>query len=190
MKIYTKRGDLGETSLFDGASASKASVRVCAYGDVDEINSVIGVVRQELAAHEALRDMDAAFERLQRDLFSLGAILADPRRDTSRASEPWGKQVAFGPEKAAELEALIDRWDAELAPLTNFVLPGGSRPAAALHVARTVARRAERAVVVLLEQGGSTLDALVYLNRLSDLLFVAARLANHRLGVEDVTWQA
>jgi cob(I)alamin adenosyltransferase len=190
VKIYTKRGDAGETSLFDGAGVSKASPRVAAYGDVDEINAFLGPARNALAAEPALREVDELLERVQRDLFSLGALLADPRRDPGSGHPAWTKQVSLAPERIEDLERCIDRWDAEMPALTNFILPGGSAAASALHVARTVTRRAERSVVSLVEQGAGDPIAVVYLNRLSDLLFVAARLANHRLGVPDVIWRS
>ena len=190
MKIYTKRGDQGETSLFDGGCVSKASPRVAAYGDVDELNAFLGACRQALSAHAALADVDALLDDVQRDLFAMGALLADPRRDPGAPPSEWTKQVPFGEDRITRLERCIDAWETELEPLTNFILPGGSAPAAALHVARTVARRAERSIVALLDLGGGSPVALVYVNRLSDLLFVAARVANRRLGVADVAWKA
>jgi cob(I)alamin adenosyltransferase len=190
MKIYTKRGDQGLTSLFDGAEASKASLRVRAYGEVDELNAVLGVARQACSGEARLGVLDEALAAIQADLFALGAVLADPRRDASAPPATWTRQVAFDASRAHALEALIDAWDGSLPPLTNFILPGGSAPAASLHVARTVARRAERSVVELASQGGGTPEAVVYLNRLSDLLFVAARWSNAALGVEDIVWRA
>lgn len=190
MKIYTKGGDAGETSLFDGARVSKAHLRVCAYGDVDEVNAFLGVVRAELATEPRLADIDAILASIQDDLFALGAVLADPRRDAGESATLAPVQVPFDETRAAELEAAIDRWEEELPPLTNFILPGGTRIAAGLHVARTVARRAERMVVRLLEQGGGQAAGVLYLNRLSDFLFVASRVANHRLGAPEITWSA
>lgn len=189
MKIYTKRGDAGETSLFDGAAASKADVRVRAYGDVDELNAMMGVARCELQDHPTLASIDATLALVQEDLFALGAVLADPRRDASRDAKDWTAKVDFGAERIAALERRIDEWDLELPALTHFILPGGSRAASALHAGRTVARRAERSVVALAEAGGGTPECVVYLNRLSDLLFMAARAANHWLGVADVPWR-
>ena len=189
MKIYTKRGDQGLTSLFDGAEASKASVRVRAYGDVDELNAFLGLARQACSGEAALRELDETLRQVQSDLFALGALLADPRRDAAAPPAEWSRQVPFGEDRAAALEARIDAWDAGLPPLTNFILPGGTPAACALHVARTVARRAERSVVELAQHGGGRPVAVVYLNRLSDLLFVAARWANAQAGVEDVLWR-
>ncbi|MBX3275251.1 MAG: cob(I)yrinic acid a,c-diamide adenosyltransferase [Sandaracinaceae bacterium] len=177
MKIYTKQGDAGETGLFGGTRVSKASARVAAYGDVDELNSTLGVARA--AGLDA--DVDALLASIQSELFELGAELA---------ARP-GKDVGLPPIGDAQVEALeraIDRAEEELAPLASFILPGGSLAAAHLHVARTVCRRAERAIVGLGE-GQARPEVLRYVNRLSDLLFVLARLANHRRGVVDVPWR-
>ena len=189
VKIYTRGGDTGETSLFDGARVRKTEPRVAAYGDVDELNATLGLARAELAKAGALLDVASELEGIQRDLFALGALLADPRRNEDRAPSTWTAQVAFDAGRASALEPVIDAWEAELAPLTAFILPGGTEAAAALHLARTVARRAERSVVSLADQGAGPAVAVIYLNRLSDLLFVAARLANKRLGVEDTRWK-
>lgn len=190
MKIYTKGGDGGETSLFDGERVAKSHRRVAAYGDVDELNACLGVARSEMADEPRLADIDEALAAVQCDLFALGAVLADPRRDADKSGALARVQVPFDEGRAAELEVAIDRWEAELPPLTNFILPGGSRPAAALHVARTVSRRAERNVVDLLAAGAGHPCAIVYLNRLSDFLFVASRVANHRLGSAEIIWSA
>ena len=169
MKIYTRTGDLGETSLFGGARVSKNDPRIDAYGTVDELNALIGVAR----ASWSESPIDSQLADIQSDLFDLGAHLAAP-----------GSTRFLGvPElRTAELERLIDAMEADLEPLKSFILPGGSLPAAHLHVARTVCRRAERLLVALDED-------VVYLNRLSDYLFVAARLANRQQGVEDIAWQ-
>jgi cob(I)alamin adenosyltransferase len=179
MKIYTKTGDDGETGLFGGARVSKASARVEAYGTVDELNAALGVVRA--AGAEAA--LDALLGEVQSDLFTLGAELA---------TVP-GKEAALGipllnAKDIARLEAAIDASEATLAPLKNFVLPAGTPVAAALHLARTVCRRAERAVVGLPDAETARGELMVYLNRLSDLLFSLARQANHRAGVDDVPW--
>ena len=177
MKIYTKQGDAGETGLFGGTRVSKASARVAAYGDVDELNSTLGVARA--AGLDA--DVDSLLASIQSELFELGAELA---------ARP-GKDVGLPPIGDAQVEALeraIDRAEEELAPLASFILPGGSLAAAHLHVARTVCRRAERAIVGL-GAGEARPEVLRYVNRLSDLLFVLARLANHRRGVVDVPWR-
>jgi cob(I)alamin adenosyltransferase len=179
MKIYTKTGDRGDTALFGGARVSKASQRVAAYGDVDELNSVLGVV----VAHSADDAMRADLRQIQSDLFVLGAELA---------KNP-DKQVDLGMPLIAEadvirLEGQIDVQDPILAPLKTFILPGGSVPAAFLHVARTTCRRAERAVVELAKTEPVREELIRYLNRLSDLLFTLARASNARAGVPDVPW--
>ena len=179
MKIYTRTGDAGETALFDGSRVSKADPRVDAYGHIDELNAVLGQAR----AAGVDPAMDAWLDRLQRDLFALGAQLADPAsRIAARVTK-----ADIGRDDTARLEAWIDEAEAELAPLRRFVLPAGVPSSAALHLARTVCRRAERHVVAL---GAEAVDAdlLAYVNRLSDLLFVLARLANARAGVSDQEW--
>ena len=170
MKIYTKTGDAGETSLFDNTRVSKADQRVDAYGEVDELNACLGVARA--AGVDA--EMAALIERLQKNLFALGARLADPSaRISARVTK-----AALGDADIAVLEETIDRLESELPPLRAFILPGGSPAGAALHLARTVCRRAERRAVAL---GGEVEPFVVtYLNRLSDLLFVMARAVNHR----------
>ena len=186
-KIYTKGGDAGDTGLFDGSRVSKSHERVDAYGEVDELNASLGLARSLLT--ESGGDLDAELEILQRDLFALGALLADPRRDgEDPAAREQGDRLALREQRVAEMEALIDRWEDELTPLRNFILPAGVPSAAALHVARTVARRAERALTPLVQGGAGHPIALAYVNRLSDLLFVAARLANARCGDGDSPW--
>ncbi|MDO9016878.1 MAG: cob(I)yrinic acid a,c-diamide adenosyltransferase [Deltaproteobacteria bacterium] len=179
MKIYTKTGDDGDTGLFGGARVSKASARVEAYGTVDELNAVLGVAR----AAGAWAELDELLGSIQSDLFTLGAELA---------TVP-GKEASLGiplldDRDVARLEVAIDLSEATLPPLKNFVLPAGTPAAAALHLARTVCRRAERAVVGLPEGHGARGELKVYLNRLSDLLFSLARQVNQRAGVEDVPW--
>jgi cob(I)alamin adenosyltransferase len=178
MKIYTKTGDTGETGLFGGTRVSKASPRVAAYGDVDELNSALGLAR----VHRIDDERDALLGTIQIDLFDLGAELA---------ARPGKKSAApqIGDREIERLEAAIDRAEEELAPLTTFILPGGSPGAAHLHLARTVCRRAERAVVGLAAEDAPRPELIRYLNRLSDLLFVLARLANARAGVADVPWE-
>lgn len=177
MKIYTRTGDAGETALFGSGRVTKASPRVAAYGDVDELNAFIGVAVAQVE-DDTVRD---ALERVQRDLFALGALLATP--DPARRREKWELPVA----RISALEEEIDGWEEELPPLTAFILPGGSRAGASLHAARTVCRRAERAIIAL---ASSDLPETVipYVNRLSDWLFVCARLVNRRAGVEERTW--
>ncbi len=182
-KIYTRTGDGGSTRLATGAPVSKASLRVDAYGGVDETNAFLGVARQHTADDPRL---DAMLERIQNDLFDLGADLATPEQDEKPAWEP----LRVVESQVERLEQEIDRLNSELSALTSFVLPAGSPASAALHVARTVCRRAERAVVHLSEIEGEVVGqpALKYLNRLSDLLFVAARWANDK-GAADVLWK-
>ncbi len=179
MKIYTKTGDRGETSLFDGTRVPKTDARVAAYGDVDELQATLGVS----AAAGLDVDLKEMVVLLQRDLFALGARLADPsHRIAARVTK-----IVISEESVSRLEGWIDRLDAELPPLRHFILSGGSPAGASLHLARTVCRRAERAVLSL---GQEAVEGIVvtYLNRLSDLLFVMARAANHRAGVPETEW--
>jgi cob(I)alamin adenosyltransferase len=178
VKIYTRTGDAGETSLFDGTRVSKHDARVDAYGEVDELNAALGVARSAIGDPE----IDAALAQIQRDLFAIGARLADP---AAKIADRVTK-AAITPDDVARLEALIDRFEPELPPLRRFILAGGSPGGAALHLARAVCRRAERRMVSLQPPVESTL--IRYINRLSDLLFVAARLANKRAGVTEVEW--
>ena len=179
MKIYTKTGDAGQTSLFDQTRVSKADARVDAYGEVDELNACLGAAR----AAGLDGDMSTAIETIQRELFAVGARLADP---SSRIAGRVTKAAISGHE-IARLEQTIDRLEEALPPLRRFILPGGSAPGAWLHLARTVCRRAERRVVALGPEAAEPL-VIVYLNRLSDLLFVMARAANHRAGVPEIEW--
>ena len=181
MKIYTRTGDEGETGLFGGGRVPKHHPRVAAYGDVDELNSAIGVARATppLALHDDL------LESIQRDLFSLGGHLATPHPEKVRKAL---EKAELSAERVTAFEGAMDQADRELAPLRAFVLPAGSPKAAALHLARTICRRAERSVVALAEDEEVPELFLIYLNRLSDLLFTLARVANHREGKGDVTW--
>lgn len=179
MKIYTRTGDDGETGLFDGTRVSKADPRVATYGDVDELNAWLGLVRSTGADNQ----IAGMLERIQRDLFALGARLADPAR---RIAERVTK-AAVTADDITRLEGWIDTLDGELPPLTRFILAGGSPAGAALHVARTVCRRAERAMVALGPDAFEP-ELLIYVNRLSDLLFVMARAINHRAGVPEIEW--
>jgi cob(I)alamin adenosyltransferase len=178
VKIYTRTGDAGETSLFDGTRVKKHDGRVDAYGEVDETNAWLGLARSP--AIDA--DLDAEIVLLQRDLFALGAQLADP------AGKIAGRvtKAALGDADVARLERLIDRLETELPALRRFILAGGTPAGAALHVARTVCRRAERRMVALEPAVDPVL--LRYVNRLSDLLFVLARTVNHRAGVPETEW--
>ncbi|MHB1862213.1 MAG: cob(I)yrinic acid a,c-diamide adenosyltransferase [Gemmatimonadaceae bacterium] len=181
MKIYTKTGDTGDTGLFGGGRTPKNDPRVEAYGDVDELNAAIGLAR----ASEPMPRVDEVLVPIQRDLFAIGALLATP--DRAKMKQHLDK-ARIDDGRIAELERAIDDADAELEPLKAFIIPGGTPKAAALHLARTVCRRAERRVVAL----RGTVDvpdlALIYLNRLSDLLFTLARVANRRAGAGEVTW--
>ena len=179
MKIYTKTGDGGETALFDNTRVSKADARVDAYGEVDELNGCLGAARA--AGLDA--DLGDAIEAIQRSLFAVGARLADP---SARIAERVTKAAVAGVD-VERLESTIDRLEAELPPLRRFILPGGSAAGSLLHLARTVCRRAERRVVAL---GPDAVEpnVLVYLNRLSDLLFVMARAANRRAGAAETEW--
>ena len=179
MKIYTRTGDDGTTGLFGGGRRSKADLRVEAYGTVDEANAAIGVAR----AAGLPSDLEAVVADVQGDLFTLGAELA-----CEPGAESKLKLVLIENADAARLERAIDAAEEGLVPLKSFILPGGSQGAAALHVARCVARRAERLVIALAAESDVRREVIVYLNRLSDLLFTNARRANHVAGVPDVPW--
>jgi cob(I)alamin adenosyltransferase len=181
VKIYTRTGDEGTTGLFGGGRVPKNDLRVAAYGEVDELNAVLGVARVT-----APTDFhDSLLELIQRDLFSIGGQLASPEPAKVAAALAKAQVPA---DRIALFERTIDTADQELPPLKAFVLPGGTPKAAALHLARTVCRRAERSVVALAAGAAVPSEFLVYLNRLSDLLFTLARLANHRAGIADPTW--
>jgi cob(I)alamin adenosyltransferase len=181
-RIYTRTGDAGETGLGDGSRRSKADLRVASYGTIDETNAALGMARLSTTALPAL---DAMLARIQNDLFDLGADLATPPRDGYSED----KALRIVQSQVDRLEAEIDALNADLAPLRSFVLPGGSPAAAALHVGRTVCRRAERLMVDLAKVPGEVVSApaLRYVNRLSDFLFVASRVANGH-GADDVLW--
>ena len=180
MKIYTKAGDDGTTGLLGQGRVLKDDPRIEAYGTVDELNAVLGLAR---TSTHLPADLDALLNQIQNDLFTVGAALADPN--------PAGKfHNAITPDHTARLETEIDRLEAELPPLTQFILPGGTADAARLHLARTICRRAERFAVHLGHTDGQDVptELIAYLNRLSDLLFVVARAVNHREGVKDSPW--
>jgi cob(I)alamin adenosyltransferase len=181
MKIYTKTGDKGETGLFGGGRVSKSHPRVEAYGDIDELNAVLGLAR----SIEMMPRIDEVLAPVQRDLFSLGALLATPNHEKVRQQL---EKARIDDARITELEHAIDDGEAELEPLTAFILPGGTPKSAALHVARTVCRRAERKVISLGSEVEIPPIVVKYLNRLSDLLFVLARVANRRAGAPEVTW--
>jgi cob(I)alamin adenosyltransferase len=178
MKLYTKSGDDGMTGLFGGQRVAKNDVRVTAYGEVDELNAAIGVV---LSEHDDA-ELGEMLRRIQSDLFVIGALLATP--DSKKAPSQ------FADESVEQLERWIDRACEAVPPLECFILPGGTPSAALLHLARTICRRAERAVVTLTQQQPIDPRIIVYLNRLSDLLFALARRGNHRAGVADIPWVA
>ena len=181
MKIYTKTGDGGDTGLFGGGRVPKDDPRVEAYGDVDELNAVLGMAR----AVELMPRIDEVLVPVQRDLFAIGALLATPDRDKMAQHL---QKARIDEHRVAELEQSIDDAESELEPLRAFVLPGGTPKAAALHVARTVCRRAERHIVRLQHDVELPQLVVIYMNRLSDLLFSLARLANKRAGAGEVTW--
>lgn len=180
-RIYTRTGDRGETGLFGGGRVHKSHPRVEAYGDVDELNAALGVALTSLDDEE-VRNRVAS---VQPDLFAIGAHLATPRAEDGK-QHPHLPELPHG--RAAEFEGWIDQADAELPQLFNFVLPGGVPGAAALHLARTICRRAERRIIALDALESVDPEIVVYLNRLSDLLFQFARLANHRAGAGDTLW--
>ena len=178
VKIYTRTGDTGETALFDNSRVSKADPRVDAYGEADELNAWLGFVR----ASGVEPDLDAELAHIQRDLFAVGAQLADPSdRLAGRVTKAFVSDA-----DVLRLEVLIDRLEQDVPPLTRFILAGGVQPGAALHVARTVCRRAERRIVALLPAPDPLL--VRYMNRLSDLLFVLARVVNHHAGQPESKW--
>ncbi|GIK47729.1 MAG: cob(I)yrinic acid a,c-diamide adenosyltransferase [Hyphomonadaceae bacterium] len=179
-KIVTKAGDGGKTRLATGAPVSKASARVAAYGAVDELNSALGVARLHTAGDATL---DPILARAQNDLFDLGADLATPH-----APEPKFEPLRIQESQVLRLEAEIEQLNDQLSPLTSFILPGGSATAAHLHLARAVARRAEREIVALADAETVSAEAVKFANRLSDLLFVAARWANDK-GQADLLWK-
>ncbi len=188
-RVYTRTGDAGETRLVGGASTHKDSLRVEAYGTVDELNSVIGIAR---AANDEIdtgrgqktaRELGAILEAIQNELFDLGSELATP------AGETWEGMITIGSSEVAGLEHTIDRCQEDLEDLKSFILPAGGRVAASLHQARTVCRRAERSVLRLHREEGVEPEVLKYLNRLSDLLFVLARWISHHTGTPEVLWE-
>ncbi len=180
MKIYTKTGDEGMTGLLGPGRVPKDAVRIAAYGTVDELNALLGLARTQGLDSSA----DGLVAQLQSELFLVGSALADP--------SPKGPFfTAIKPDHVEHLEQTIDRLETELEPLVQFILPGGTPPAAQIHLARAVCRRAERLIVELSREPGEAVagPVLVYMNRLSDLLFVLARAVNHRAGVADVLWE-
>ncbi|MDQ6865757.1 MAG: cob(I)yrinic acid a,c-diamide adenosyltransferase [Thermoproteota archaeon] len=189
MKIYTKTGDKGETGLIGGKRISKGDPRIVAYGSVDELNSNIGIAISSLTVKDRhlFLDLINIMTCIQSELFIVGSDLADPRY-------PAGNQNQYQTPRTEEnmasaIEDAIDKFETELEPITFFILPGGSIEASLLHITRTIARRAEIAATLLSKDQIINPIVLVYLNRLSDFLFVAARLINKRLGIKDVAWR-
>ena len=180
MKIYTKTGDTGETGLYGGTRVPKDAIRVTACGTVDELNACIGAARPQVQDEE----INAILRRIQNELFDIGANLA------TLETHPKAASMRIPSTLIPELEREIDRFENQLPPLKNFVLPGGSTGGAAIHLARTVCRRAERCVVALAKAEAVNPEVLIYLNRLSDLLFVLARVVNHRLGESEPLWES
>jgi cob(I)alamin adenosyltransferase len=182
-KIYTRTGDDGTTALGTGERRKKYDLRISAYGTLDEVNAALGIARLHAADDAAL---DAALSRVQNDLFDVGADLCTP----GKGRGPGGARLTVTVAQVTWLESEIDRLNAEIAPLTSFILPGGSPAAAYLHLARTVCRRAERLIAELLDKADESVtpEVLKYVNRLSDYLFVAARHANNE-GTRDVLWK-
>ena len=179
MKIYTKMGDDGETGLFHGPRVSKDDARIEAYGTVDELSALLGVAR---ATTGMPTELDDVLRRIQHDLFGLGAELATPRPEDHGTQFEAEARIAW-------IEQQIDRFEASLPELTTFILPGGTMAAARLHHARVVCRRAERRVVTFAQTDDGPHTSIAYLNRVSDILFVLARFANHSAGHEDVPWR-
>lgn len=186
MKIYTRRGDSGETGLFGGQRVPKNHARVEAYGEVDELNAVLGLAMGQLGT-EDMPEVARRLRVLQGDLFVLGANLATPAPEDG--GRPNDHIPSLPRNRIVEMEEWIDAAEAELSPLTTFILPAGTTGAGTLHLARTVCRRAERRLLSLARSATIDPDCVRFLNRLSDLLFVWARLANQRAGVPDIPWE-
>ena len=180
-KIYTRTGDKGQTHLVDGSRVAKSDLRVDSYGTVDELNSAIGLVRTEMST--AVSGLDAILEVIQNQLFNIGSLLATEKEDVLKMLPP------VTPEQVRELEKHIDLMTQELPELKNFILPGGSKVSAFLHLARTICRRAERRVSELVLADPRDEISMIYLNRLSDFLFVASRWCNFKLGLSEVVWK-
>lgn len=181
MRIYTRTGDKGDTGLFGGGRVPKNHPRVEAYGDVDELNAVLGLAR----SIESMPRLDEILVPIQRDLFSIGALLATPIPEKVQQQL---EKARIDDDRIGQIEHAIDAGEAELEPLQSFIVPGGTPKASTLHVARTVCRRAERKVIALQSEADVPDIVVRYLNRLSDLLFVLARVANRRGGAAEVTW--
>lgn len=177
MAIYTRTGDKGKTSLFGGQRVLKSDIRVEAYGTVDELNSVVGLVVATLSTRHS--KLKKELEKIQHDLFAIGSYLASPKADP----------ISFLSQRVDDFEKLIDSQDKILPPLNNFILPGGGRAGASLHQARTVCRRVERGLVALMQKSEVDDDVVKYINRLSDLLFSTARFINHKEHKKETIWK-
>lgn len=186
MPIYTRGGDQGETGLFGGGRVAKTHPRVTAYGELDELNSALGVARAALGGKKALASVDHALARAQAECFVIGALLATPPDKVGKLGPAFDRGLP--PEAAKRLEAEIDAWEEDLTPLKTFILPGGGAAGASLHLARAVARRAERAAVALTGRDKAPDGVVVWLNRFSTWLFVAARWVNLKSGAAETPW--
>jgi len=190
MKIYTRTGDKGETGLIGGKRVSKDNSRIIAYGSVDELNSHIGLVISLLSLKDKVlfRDIINFLTRVQNDLFIIGSDLADPRSLSEAQTQNQHKTPRVTKNMISHLEVTIDKFEMQLTPIAFFILPGGSIESSSLHISRSIARRAEIATIALSKSETINLNIIVYLNRLSDLLFVCGRLVNKGLEVEDLAW--
>lgn len=186
MAIYTRAGDKGDTGLFGGGRVPKSHPRVAAYGEVDELNSALGLARALFREDPALASVDQGLARVQAECFIIGALLATPADKLATLTHPF--DAGLPDEAPQRLEAEIDAWDKNLSPLKTFILPGGGRAGASLHLARAICRRAERAVVDLSASDAVPNGVIVYLNRLSTWLFVAARFVNKETGHAETPW--
>ena len=182
MKIYTKTGDKGDTGLIDGSRISKSDLRIIAYGEVDEANSHIGLIISNFEKNSIFDDVKKILLNVQQDLFVLGAELANP--NTLKDDNMLVKR-----EMTSTIEKYIDNFDSELAPISNFILPGGSIESSLIHICRTVVRRAETSAVALAKEQKINQEILTYLNRISDLFFVLARVINKRQKRNDIPWK-
>lgn len=186
MAIYTRTGDKGDTGLFGGGRVPKNHLRVTAYGEIDELNSALGHARSFFRDDPALAAVDQGLARVQAECFIIGALLATPADQLGKLTPPFDSGLPSDAPKRLETE--IDAWDKNLTPLKTFILPGGGRAGAALHLARAVGRRAERAAVALASVEAVPEGVIVYMNRLSTWLFVAARLVNKETGHAETPW--
>jgi len=182
LKIYTKTGDKGDTGLIDGSRILKSDLRIMAYGEVDEANSHIGLTISKIKGNLIFDDLEKILLEIQHDLFVLGAELANPQNTKD-------DKMLLKKEMITNIESYIDKLESELAPISYFILPGGTVESSLLHICRTVVRRAERTAVALSREQKINQDILMYLNRLSDLLFVLARVTNNRQNCNDIPWK-